>query len=402
MKILMIAPTPFFADRGCHVRIMEQARSLINRGHEVLICTYPIGRDVPGLQVRRSPRVPWYNKLSAGPSIHKFYIDPMLAFTTIKAARAWRPDVIHAHLHEGVAIGMWVRHFYKAPLLFDAQGSLTDELKSHGWLKKDGSVVQRLATGIEKKLNNAAVAIVVSQAKTARIFRDSFAVPALKISVLEDGVEAEDFSPRPAEPGLRAKLGIGPDEQVVAYLGLLTVYQGVDDLLKAAADIIKKRSGVKFLIMGYPNEKRYREMAQTLGIDKHVILTGRVDYLTEAPKYLALADVAVSPKKDGSEGNGKLFNYMAMALPTVAYDTTVNREILADTGVLTPTGDVQALATAILGLLGDKQRSDSLGKRARERVLSSHSWSERITRLESIYTDLLEGNHNEADFAATL
>jgi len=401
MKILMIAPTPFFADRGCHVRIMEQARSLISRGHEVLICTYPIGRDVPGLQIRRSLRVPWYNKLSAGPSIHKPYIDIMLALTTIKTARAWRPDVVHAHLHEGVAIGMWVRRFCKVPLLFDAQGSLTDELKSHGWLRGD-SVAHRLTTRVEKKLNNAATAIVVSQSKTAEIFRDSFAVPAARISVIEDGVEAGDFFPRPAEPQLRAKLGIGANDKVVAYLGLLTEYQGIDDLLKAAVGVIKERSGVKFLIMGYPNEKSYRKIAKNLGIDDHVILTGRIDYLTEAPKYLALADVAASPKKDGSEGNGKLFNYMAMALPTVAYDTAVSREILADAGVLVPTGDTQALTLAILELLGDRQLAASLGERARERVLGNRSWSERITRLESIYTNLLEGNNNEADFGALL
>ena len=367
----------------------------------MLICTYPIGRDVPGLQIRRSPRVPWYNKLSAGPSIHKPYVDIMLALTTIKTARAWRPDVIHAHLHEGVAIGMWVRRFCNAPLLFDAQGSLTDELISHGWLKGD-SVAHRLTSRVEKKLNNAATAIVVSQSKTAEVFRDSFAVPAARLSVIEDGVEAGDFFPRPAEPGLRAKLGIGPGDKVVAYLGLLTKYQGIDDLLKAAVGVTKERSGVKFLIMGYPNEKRYREMARNLGVDDRVILTGRVDYLTEAPKYLALADVAVSPKKDSSEGNGKLFNYMAMALPTVAYDTPVSREILAGTGVLVPTGDVRSLAVAILDLLGDRQRADSLGKLARERVLSNYSWSERITRLESIYTSLLEDNQNEPDFAATI
>lgn len=401
MKILMIAPTPFFADRGCHVRIMEQARSLTGRGHEVLICTYPIGRDVSGLQIRRSPRVPWYKKLSAGPSIHKPYIDLMLTLTTIKTARAWRPDIIHAHLHEGVAIGMWVRRFYKAPLLFDAQGSLTDELKSHGWLK-EGSFKHRVIGGIEKRLNNTATAIVVSQSKTAEVFRDSFAVPLAKISVIEDAVEAADFFPRPAEPDLRAKLGIGPDDQVVAYLGLLTEYQGVDDLLRAGVDVIKERNGVKFLIMGYPNEKRYRDMAKSLGIADSVILTGRIDYLTDAPEYLALADIAVSPKKDSSEGNGKLFNYMAMGLPTVAYDTPVSREILANTGVLAPTGDVSALTRAILDLLDDRPRAAGLGARARERVLGHYSWTERITRLESIYTGLLEGNNSEADFAGTL
>ena len=57
--------------------------------------------------------------------------------------------------------------------------------------------------------------------------------------------------------------------------------------------------------------------------------TGRVKY-SKAPDLLALADVAVSPKRFGSgEGNGKLLNYMAMGLPVVAFEDPVNRAILA-------------------------------------------------------------------------
>ena len=44
LKILMIAPTPFFADRGCHMQIYEQARALQKRGHDIRITTYNIGK----------------------------------------------------------------------------------------------------------------------------------------------------------------------------------------------------------------------------------------------------------------------------------------------------------------------------------------------------------------------
>ncbi|MGC8833187.1 MAG: glycosyltransferase family 4 protein, partial [Armatimonadota bacterium] len=74
-RILMVAPTPFFADRGCHVRILEEARALQNIGHKVVVVTYHNGRNVPGVEVRRIPRIPWYKKLEAGPSIHKCYLD---------------------------------------------------------------------------------------------------------------------------------------------------------------------------------------------------------------------------------------------------------------------------------------------------------------------------------------
>src|SRR5436305_543957 len=95
-RVLMIAPTPFYTDRGCHVRIAGEARALRRLGHEVTVCTYHNGRDLADLDIRRIRRVPWYRKTSAGPSLHKPYLDVMLAALTRRVAREMRPDVIHA------------------------------------------------------------------------------------------------------------------------------------------------------------------------------------------------------------------------------------------------------------------------------------------------------------------
>ena len=93
LRILMIAPTPFFAHRGGHVRIYEEARALQAMGHQVEICTYHLGDDRAGLPTHRTPRIPWYTKLTAGPSWHKLYIDVLLLLKTWSVARRFRPDV---------------------------------------------------------------------------------------------------------------------------------------------------------------------------------------------------------------------------------------------------------------------------------------------------------------------
>lgn len=54
LKVLMIAPTSFFADYGCHVRILEEAQYLRDAGHKVVICTYHLGRDPEGVMIHRS------------------------------------------------------------------------------------------------------------------------------------------------------------------------------------------------------------------------------------------------------------------------------------------------------------------------------------------------------------
>ena len=51
LRVVMVAPTPFFSDRGCHVRILEEARGLIRLGAEVTLCTYFLGDTPEGLDV---------------------------------------------------------------------------------------------------------------------------------------------------------------------------------------------------------------------------------------------------------------------------------------------------------------------------------------------------------------
>src|SRR5512135_2745668 len=78
-RILMIAPTSFFADYGCHVRILEEARILHKLGHQVKIVTYYKGRNLPGLDIERTPPVPWRAEYEVGSSRHKIAFDALLA-----------------------------------------------------------------------------------------------------------------------------------------------------------------------------------------------------------------------------------------------------------------------------------------------------------------------------------
>jgi glycosyltransferase involved in cell wall biosynthesis len=136
--------------------------------------------------------------------------------------------------------------------------------------------------------------------------------------------------------------------------------------------------------MGYPNEERYRRQAQDLGLAEQVALPGRIDY-SQAARYLALGQVAVGPKLSETESNGKLYNYMACALPTVAFDTPVSREILGDLGVYAPRGDVAALADRIAGLLEDPEGARRLGARLRQRVIDHFSWQNTARQLLEAY-----------------
>ena len=126
-------------------------------------------------------------------------------------------------------------------------------------------------------------------------------------------------------------------------------------------------------------------MAAELGVAGHVAFPGRIDY-RQAARYLALGEVAVGPKLSETESNGKLYNYMASALPTVAFDTPPSREILGDLGVYAPRGDTAALAEAITRLLEDAEGSRQLGARLRQRVMECFSWDKTARQLVEAYS----------------
>jgi glycosyltransferase involved in cell wall biosynthesis len=206
-RILMIAPTPFFADRGCHVRILGEAKALIKLGYTVTLCTYFLGRDVEGIPTERTLMVPWYKKLSAGPSWHKFYIDLLLLWKVLKSCRKSRPDIIHAHLHEGVVIGKLASRLFGIPLVADIQGSLTDELLAHNFLPNYSWLI-KLMRVVERKINEMPAHLIVSSTENARACIRTYGISADRVSPVLDGVDLEVFSPGKRDTVLEAFLGI--------------------------------------------------------------------------------------------------------------------------------------------------------------------------------------------------
>ena len=341
----MIAPTPYFADRGCHVRILEEARALQTRGVDVTIATYPLGRSIEGVHTVRTVTVPWYRKLEAGPSVHKVYIDGLLWGRVLREIRRAKPDVLHAHLHEGAAIGIAARALTGVPVVFDIQGSLADEMAAHGAVR-EGGTAYRILTAIERRLYAWSDALIVNSTAARDMLAEKFSVSPSRPHVVPDAAGTHERAPDPVVVRKELGLDAGP---VIGYLGLMTEYQGVGTLVDAIPKILDKRPDAQILMMGFPDEE-YRRRVADAGLANAVRFTGRVAY-EEIGRYLSAVDVAVSPKVVSTEGNGKLSTYLAMGLPTVAFDTPVNREIIGESGTLVTPLSADALAEALVRAL---------------------------------------------------
>lgn len=389
-NVLMIAPTSFFLDYGCHVRIAEEAWILEKLGNKVTIVTYYIGGGLDGVAIERTRPIPWRHDYEVGCSRHKLAFDLLLSIKSLEVALRQKPDVIHAHLHEGALIGYVLGKLLGVPLVFDFQGSMTGEMIDHRFLDPDGALFGPVRW-VEQVIDRLPPAIITSSRHAADLLRNEFHCHSDNIHIVPDCVNTDTFRPdaftEEERLTLKAHLGIPLGRKVVVYLGLLAEYQGTPLLVQAAAQLVKARPDVHFLIMGFPGEEGYRDYAHSLGLADRITFTGKIPYQL-APRYLALGDVAVSTKISATEGSGKLLNYMSLALPTVAFDTPVSREYLDDWGVYAERGNAAALAESLGSVLADEERAAALGAGLRQRAIERYSWEQAGGQIVGIYDSL--------------
>ncbi len=387
-RILMIAPTSFFLDYGCHVRILEETRILQKFGHHVKIVTYPLGRDLPGLDIERTLPIPWRSSKEVGPSRSKILIDILLALKTLQVALQFKPQVIHAHLHEGALIGGVLSRLMRVPLVFDFQGSLVSEMIDHHFIRADG-LVARLMRTIEWYIDRMPKLILASSINAVQVLTKDFQIQPERVLLLPDCVDANIFAPLSEAQlvrvqQLRATLKIPPERKIVVYIGLLDVYRGTDVLLDAAARLVTRGANVHFVIVGFPNLEKYKKRAAELGIADSVLFPGRIPH-EDMPLWLALGDVSVEPKMSATEAAAKVLEFMAMGLPVVAFDIPVMREYLGDLGLYAPLGDANALADQLAVLVNDPARARALGAKLRARAVEKFSWEFAGREIERVY-----------------
>ena len=390
MKILVIAPTPFFADRGTHIRILEEALALEKMGNKVTIATYHIGRNIHAevetkMDIRRIRRLLfWYKKLEAGPDWQKILLDLMLLRKVFNLARTQKPEVIHAHLHEGVMIGWLVQKLLfwrRIKLIADFHGSLTKEMVSHGYL--GAGLLKKIFVSIERMIDNMGDAVVTSSSENTE---DVSILRNKKGEVLTalDGVNMsyyEDAKFSKAE--LRKEFELPDEKTIVAYTGAMMPNKGIKYLLDAIDVIGKKREDIFFVLAGFPPEHVQR-FVNKHGLQKIVRVVSPLNYF-ELPKLLMASDIGVDPKDSSTkQASGKILQYMGAGLAIVCFDRPNNREYLGEAGVYASAISGEALADEICAIVDDAQLREKKGAEARKRAVD-FSWDKSAELIKGLY-----------------
>src|SRR3954462_1943645 len=149
VRILMIAPEPFFEPRGTPFSEFHRIRALTELGHQVDLVTDPFGEDVAmrGLRVFRSLRPPFVRQVKIGPSAAKIPLDALLTLTVVRRALAGRYDAIHSH-EEGGRIGVALAAVLRIPHLYDMHSSLPQQLTNFAFSRS--RLMHGVFTAIER------------------------------------------------------------------------------------------------------------------------------------------------------------------------------------------------------------------------------------------------------------
>lgn len=363
LHVVQAAAFPFPSPQGSQVYVRGMARALARRGHRVTVACYAHGQgDVDDdYDVVRTPPVPGYDNLRAGPDLVKPWLDLALA------ARLARldADVVHAHNYEAPLSAALARLKTRTPIVYCAHNTMGEELHTYF----DGRVARRLARLAGRALDRS-----VPRLADHALGIHQGAVPVLRelgcahVSCVPPGVDPDDVAP--VEPHV---LPPGP---WVVYAGNPDAYQDLDVLVAA----MRQLPDVGLLMVSASSLESWAQA----GLPRaRFVQTG--DY-REVRRWMAAAHVAALPRTVCTGYPIKLLNSLGMGIVTVCAAGS-SRPL---PGVVTvPDHDPDAMAAEIRALVDHADRRRTLGAAARAHVLAHCTWDARARDLEAVYIDVL-------------
>ncbi|MBS1817802.1 MAG: glycosyltransferase [Acidobacteria bacterium] len=390
MRILMIAPEPFFEPRGTPFSEFHRIRALTALGHQVDLVTYPFGQDVsmPGLRVIRAPRPPFVRRVKIGPSAAKFPLDALLTLTAFRVAFSGKYDAIHSH-EEGGVIGVLLSALLRVPHLYDMHSSLPQQLTNFDFT---GSALARgIVRWFEKLMINRSKVVIVICPALEDTVRDT--APDANVVLIENapGSAEERATPEQAAT-VRGRHGLAADTPLVLYTGTFEAYQGLDLLFDAMAHVRRARPDARLLLAGgKPDQvEKARAQAAAAGIGDVTIFAGERP-ASEIPAYLLACDVLVSPRSRGTNTPLKIYQYLRSGKAIVATRLMTHTQVLDDeTAILTGVTPAE-FGDGILLALREPGRAATIGANAQRLAETKYSYEAYLEKTRRACNALFSG-----------
>ena len=382
MKILLVAPQPFYQERGTPIAVRLLAETLCSFGNEVDLLVYHDGANVsiPGLRLFRAGRPPGVQHVPIGISWQKLICDVFLVFKMISLLSRYRYDVVHA-VEEAVFPAVALNAFSTRKLVYDMDSSLSDQLTDK-WrvLRPLRKFFESLERHVVRR-SSVVLAVCEDLAVKVRPWID-----ARRVVVLPD-VPVGDPDPGHIDESLRAITG--PEAVIGLYVGNLEHYQGIDLLVDGMALLSGDVDFRMVVIGGQPDHvERYRQKAQSLGI------ADRLHFLGARPVahlngYLMQADILVSPRTLGQNTPMKVYSYMQAGKVILATNIRSHTQALDETCAELVAPQPAAVAAGLERLACDVNLRRRLGDAARDKAEREYSLPVFRRKLKHAYEQLV-------------
>jgi glycosyltransferase involved in cell wall biosynthesis len=387
VRILMLAPEPFFEPRGTPFSEYHRIKALGELGHHVDLVTYPIGRDVelPNLRIFRSVRPPFVRAVRIGPSFTKAALDGLMLFTILRRAFSERYDAIHSHEEMGL-VGVWLARWMGIPHLYDMHSSLPQQLSNFKYSRS--GMLRSVFTWAEGQMvHKSTVVITICQE-----LQDTVAgMGAGERSLLIENVMGGDVDEPPSRSAVevRASWGISADAPLALYTGTFEAYQGVDMLIDAAAIVAARRPDARVLVVGgEPAQvEAARAKAQAAGAAAIMIFTGQQP-AQEIPGFVQAADLLVSPRIRGTNTPLKIYSYLRSGKPILATNLLTHTQVLTPEIARLVDPKPDAFADAMLHLIEHPAERTRLAAAAAATAQEKYSRESYLRRTAEAYRRL--------------
>lgn len=304
-----------------------------------------------------------------------------------------RPDVIHAHspcLNALAALSLGV------PMVYELRSSWEDAAVSSG-TTTEGSLRYRASRWLETHALRRAQAITTI-CDGLRQDVISRGIPAERITVVPNAVDPQALRAGRSGPEAgtvaRAKHGLR-DAYVLGFIGSFFAWEGLPLLIEALPEVLRRRPDVRLLLVGGgAQDALLRETVRRLDLGSVVVFAGQVPHREVADLYEAI-DLLVYPRLPMRLTDMvtplKPLEAMALGKLFVASDVGGHRELVRDreTGVLFRAGSREALAAAILELVGDPDLQRRLMAAGPRFIEQERSWDRVVPGYRAVYETVL-------------
>jgi glycosyltransferase involved in cell wall biosynthesis len=394
MKILMVAPQPFFEPRGTPISVYQRLEALSALGHHIDLLTYFLGKDIvfPNVRILRTWRVWFIKHVRVGPSRAKILLDFLLLIKTVWMLLTNHYDVIHSH-EEAAFFCAPLAVLFRKRHLYDMHSILPNQLSNFDYGNR--RLFIKLFVFLEKMvLKTSDAVITVGSDLEEYVLKVNPDVQEIKIENIALHAFQIPVKPKAVEE-LKEKLGLNGKFPVI-YTGTYERYQGLELVLESAKMIQAKFPSVVFIFVGAKRKQVgiWTALARSMGVEDCTIFLDAVSP-EESMVYLAYARILISPRITGTTVPLKIYSYLHAGKPIVATNINAHTQVLNDDIALLVDPTKEHFAEGIISLMSSPELCNRLGDNAHRFAQENYNYQKYEAKVKQIYQTLESGFERE-------